>query len=113
AVTPRVPASSSSSSLTLTHSLSLHDALPIWPQYSYWTRQLAGAPSLLDLPIDYPRPEQHSVNGAQQSIVLPALLTEEINSLGRRDRKSTRLNSSHQIISYAVCCVQKKKKTLL
>src|SRR5215216_2180192 len=26
-----------------------------------------------------------------------------------RDRKSTRLNSSHQIISYAVFCLQKKK----
>src|SRR5438552_14941018 len=32
--------------------------------------------------------------------------------LGRgRDRKSTRLNSSHQIISYAVFCLKKKKKT--
>src|SRR5258708_18190613 len=30
---------------------------------------------------------------------------------GRRaDRKSTRLNSSHQIISYAVFCLKKKKK---
>src|SRR5438552_5608101 len=29
----------------------------------------------------------------------------------RRDRKSTRLNSSHQIISYAVFCLKKKKKT--
>src|SRR5947208_3904770 len=28
---------------------------------------------------------------------------------GRRDRKSTRLNSSHQIISYAVFCLKKKK----
>src|SRR5438552_17053958 len=27
----------------------------------------------------------------------------------RRDRKSTRLNSSHQIISYAVFCLKKKK----
>src|SRR5207244_13478801 len=27
----------------------------------------------------------------------------------RRDRKSTRLNSSHQIISYAVFCLNKKK----
>src|SRR5258708_22380838 len=27
----------------------------------------------------------------------------------RRDRKSTRLNSSHQIISYAVFCLEKKK----
>src|SRR5258708_14412035 len=30
--------------------------------------------------------------------------------LPRRDRKSTRLNSSHQIISYAVFCLKKKKK---
>src|SRR5438552_14035652 len=28
----------------------------------------------------------------------------------RIDRKSTRLNSSHQIISYAVFCLKKKKK---
>src|SRR2546426_5144838 len=30
---------------------------------------------------------------------------------GRRDRKSTRLNSSHLVISYAVFCLKKKKKT--
>src|SRR5947208_7989131 len=29
---------------------------------------------------------------------------------GDLDRKSTRLNSSHQIISYAVFCLKKKKK---
>src|SRR5258708_14472140 len=29
--------------------------------------------------------------------------------LGRQDRKSTRLNSSHQIISYAVFCLKQKK----
>src|SRR5215211_440748 len=29
----------------------------------------------------------------------------------RRDRKSTRLNSSHTVISYAVFCLKKKKKT--
>src|SRR5258708_2332493 len=29
----------------------------------------------------------------------------------RKDRKSTRLNSSHQIISYAVFCLKKKKRT--
>src|SRR5437763_13437583 len=28
-----------------------------------------------------------------------------------RDRKSTRLNSSHRCISYAVFCLKKKKKT--
>src|SRR5258708_29912033 len=30
----------------------------------------------------------------------------------QRDRKSTRLNSSHQIISYAVFCLKKKKQKL-
>src|SRR5258708_21614977 len=30
-----------------------------------------------------------------------------------RDRKSTRLNSSHQIISYAVFCLKKKKQCQL
>src|SRR5258708_28474890 len=29
------------------------------------------------------------------------------------DRKSTRLNSSHQIISYAVFCLKKKKKNMM
>src|SRR5205807_3445472 len=29
-----------------------------------------------------------------------------------QDRKSTRLNSSHLVISYAVFCLKKKKKTL-
>src|SRR5690349_23120342 len=32
--------------------------------------------------------------------------------LGRRDRKSTRLNSSHVEISYAVFCLKKKKQEL-
>src|SRR5258708_33430972 len=32
-----------------------------------------------------------------------------VNLRNQRDRKSTRLNSSHQIISYAVFCLKKKK----
>src|SRR3989442_8923935 len=32
---------------------------------------------------------------------------------GRGDRKSTRLNSSHVRISYAVFCLKKKKKSIL
>src|SRR2546426_7284817 len=31
----------------------------------------------------------------------------------RRDRKSTRLNSSHLVISYAVFCLKKKKKAIV
>src|SRR5436305_3115032 len=35
---------------------------------------------------------------------------EEAGRGGQRDRKSTRLNSSHVRISYAVFCLKKKKK---
>src|SRR5260221_4296027 len=33
--------------------------------------------------------------------------------LQQQDRKSTRLNSSHTVISYAVFCLKKKKKSLV
>src|SRR2546429_5499854 len=35
---------------------------------------------------------------------------ETVLKTGRRDRKSTRLNSSHGYISYAVFCLKKKKR---
>src|SRR5258708_10872065 len=38
-----------------------------------------------------------------------ARLIDTPQAFGRVDRKSTRLNSSHQIISYAVFCLKKKK----
>src|SRR5690606_40423208 len=43
----------------------------------------------------------------------PTLLSPGINfsTADRIDRKSTRLNSSHVKISYAVFCLKKKKKT--
>src|SRR5438552_13332120 len=44
------------------------------------------------------------VNGAERFL-------REIRIAAQLDRKSTRLNSSHQIISYAVFCLKKKKKT--
>src|SRR5438132_11017441 len=34
---------------------------------------------------------------------------QALTALGRIDRKSTRLNSSHTVISYAVFCLKKKK----
>src|SRR2546429_4563116 len=45
--------------------------------------------------------------GRRLNSLLPEALTEEIAA--RRDRKSTRLNSSHGYISYAVFCLKKKK----
>src|SRR5256885_11252111 len=41
-------------------------------------------------------------NGRRRTVELPAAVI--------RDRKSTRLNSSHLVISYAVFCLKKKKK---
>src|SRR5258708_9350653 len=63
------------------YTLSLHDALPIC---SLWFSAL------------WLFPEAHTKSVAPQH---PK----------SRDRKSTRLNSSHQIISYAVFCLKKKK----
>src|SRR3712207_7581335 len=40
----------------------------------------------------------------------PAVTVARGRPLARRDRKSTRLNSSHANISYAVFCLKKKKK---
>src|SRR5574341_720965 len=42
-----------------------------------------------------------------------AILERWLESLPPADRKSTRLNSSHQLISYAVFCLKKKKQTRL
>src|SRR2546426_7296798 len=39
----------------------------------------------------------------------PALVAEKAAAATRADRKSTRLNSSHLVISYAVFCLKKKK----
>src|SRR5438034_7443383 len=41
----------------------------------------------------------------------PALLAAaKVHDIYEQDRKSTRLNSSHTVISYAVFCLKKKKK---
>src|SRR5688572_32522822 len=40
----------------------------------------------------------------------PSLLCSTLLPLSLRDRKSTRLNSSHSQISYAVFCLKKKNK---
>src|SRR5947199_6057287 len=48
---------------------------------------------------------------ARRSTDAPAICScRTATSIGARDRKSTRLNSSHLGISYAVFCLKKKKK---
>src|SRR5688572_31446969 len=59
-----------------------------------------------------PRLRRHR-GGAHQDLRLRArrrALGRRAGGHGERDRKSTRLNSSHSQISYAVFCLKKKKK---
>src|SRR3712207_7326056 len=64
------------------YTLSLHDALPIWERIRF-----TGSPP----------PGRSSAGGRSRT--------------SRSDRKSTRLNSSHANISYAVFCLKKNEKS--
>src|SRR3712207_7842426 len=79
------------------YTLSLHDALPIYP-YRERKRVITTA-------LDFPTiPYQWLVKPDVEVVILPSY-----DGIGV-DRKSTRLNSSHANISYAVFCLKKKKK---
>src|SRR2546430_12570391 len=51
------------------------------------------------------------VGSPRRPDVGPLAARDEVIDVQLRDRKSTRLNSSHSQISYAVFCLKKKKKT--
>src|SRR5439155_14264629 len=89
------------------YTLSLHDALPIL-LFLGEDASLSGeaaSRSYLDLP------------GVQQDLVnevakagKPMIAVLMAGRPRERDRKSTRLNSSHVAISYAVFCLKKKRE---
>src|SRR5947207_5787243 len=79
-----------SSTTTETYTLSLHDALPIL------SAKLSGAV--------YFDTNENGVFDTGETGIENAVLV---------DRKSTRLNSSHTVISYAVFCLKKKKLTYI
>ncbi|MGZ3459297.1 MAG: non-ribosomal peptide synthetase, partial [Archangium sp.] len=54
-------------------------------QLSYWKQQLDGAPQLLELPTDRPRPAMPTFRGAHLSVRLPLALTEALEELSRRE----------------------------
>src|SRR5258708_21756770 len=88
------------------YTLSLHDALPI----SKWVNGGKYAASGLGVAAAAAAP------GATMIWAAGWVLTWKLFGCGNcanstPDRKSTRLNSSHQIISYAVFCLEKKKTT--
>src|SRR5437764_9879191 len=77
------------------YTLSLHDALPI-----LFARG----------PLASPRPAFECDGRAPRG---RTRATRRARAPHRRDRKSTRLNSSHRCISYAVFCLKKKRKRQL
>src|SRR5690625_6675058 len=87
-------------------SFSLHDALPI---FHGWQGD-PGAEHFLD---DLQR-LLHTLKGGARLAGLTEMgnLGHNFETLLIQDRKSTRLNSSHVAISYAVFCLKKKKNTL-
>ncbi|HEU4595289.1 MAG TPA: amino acid adenylation domain-containing protein, partial [Pyrinomonadaceae bacterium] len=54
-------------------------------QLSYWRGQLGGAPALLELPTDRPRPPAQSYRGATHSFILPGELTSALRELSQRE----------------------------
>ncbi|MDH3600087.1 MAG: amino acid adenylation domain-containing protein, partial [Candidatus Tectomicrobia bacterium] len=50
---------------------------------AYWRAQLSGAPPLLDLPTDRPRPAVQTYNGAQEHLTLDAALTRHLHQLSQ------------------------------
>src|SRR5258707_6267891 len=81
------------------YTLSLHDALPIFTSVRQLLFVCLSAAS--------------SVAGAAHPVRRfdrQAQVPQHADSGAQRDRKSTRLNSSHANISYAVFCLKKKKR---
>src|SRR5258708_31544896 len=76
------------------YTLSLHDALPIFYRIA------------TNLAVNYARDTRHE---RPENLLRLDEPDQETGATPDLDRKSTRLNSSHQIISYAVFCLKKKK----
>ncbi len=52
----------------------------------YWKKKLAGAPALLELPTDRPRPTVQTFRGAHEFITLPTALTQGLRKLAQQSR---------------------------
>src|SRR3712207_9411030 len=82
------------------YTLSLHDALPIFPGFGFST------------PLTHDSEMTFVKTADLRHTLMRDALGHERYAVGASefgDRKSTRLNSSHANISYAVFCLKKKK----
>src|SRR5699024_11333317 len=95
---------------TCIYTLSLHDALPI--------SHLGLLGAFVQVVI--PQQVEDGVDGQISQLPLDAVAEllclglgpVQVNDHVPQDRKSTRLNSSHVSISYAVFCLKKKRKSI-
>src|SRR5207248_11427425 len=98
---------------TATHTLSLHDALPISRGWSHSRHSPARPQQVGQAVADQRQAQAHDDHGqARDGGQLPVGGQEVLAVVDHRseiggDRKSTRLNSSHRTISYAVFCLKK------
>src|SRR5690606_40694358 len=98
---------------TETYTPSLHDALPI----SLKTAMIRGNHSvhlLIGKLFEY-QPKHiiklySTPKYCKLASISPLITPYDLSSTQKQDRKSTRLNSSHVKISYAVFCLKKKKQ---
>src|SRR3712207_8512146 len=89
------------------YTLSLHDALPILRRMLATLRDAHTRVFAPEERSEWHRPVFTSVGVFVREIEGQLVVTHV------EDRKSTRLNSSHANISYAVFCLKKKKKKIL
>src|SRR5206468_12832465 len=85
------------------YTLSLHDALPI---FRLCASARTTSPSSFSAGFSSTSTSRRNSLNARSSSRAPFVL------ISAADRKSTRLNSSHDQISYAVFCLKKKKKKI-
>src|SRR5690606_40023550 len=105
-----LPCIRSSPPISLLSTLSLHDALPILFELAQDRRGVAASHDdigrLLWLRGDY----DAALKELRVALDMRKELGDRRSIALSLDRKSTRLNSSHVKISYAVFCLKKKKK---
>src|SRR5206468_12531062 len=87
------------------YTLSLHDALPISLLADFRTIRTTGL-----LRAIHSRNHNRAILSTLMRVMLPPWIAIVLMVFIMQDRKSTRLNSSHDQISYAVFCLKKKKK---
>src|SRR5207248_9723001 len=98
---------------TPTSTLSLHDALPIFQHSRGTALAAADAVCVIGTPLDFRlgfgrfAADAKLVHIHADPTELGRNRTPDAGIVGE-DRKSTRLNSSHRTISYAVFCLKKK-----